>query len=183
MGVEMVICGFETGSEKVLKFLKRGTVTVEDNRRSILIFRKHKIKVQGSVVLGSPGETIADMYQTLDFVDFCLRNGVQRLWAFVLTPFPATEIWEIAKQRGKVKDNGFDWDALAYQNTDCPLLLDEEVDQEEFKKIWLKIHQRIIRFRWNKVVSFAVHNPLMTLLFILKSPLLSLKLLFTRKDV
>lgn len=183
MNIELAIFGFETGSEKVLKFLKRGTVTVKDNKKAILCCRKNGIKVQGSVVLGSPGETIEDMRQTLDFVDFAIKNKVQRLWSFVLTPFPCTEIWDIAKERGKVCDKGFDWDSLFHQNIDRPLLLDEGVDLKEFKKIFEEIRKRIIWFRLKKIVSFFLNNPFKTVAFALKNPFNSLYLLFTRKDV
>jgi radical SAM superfamily enzyme YgiQ (UPF0313 family) len=183
MNIKIGIFGFETGSEKVIKFLKRGTVTVEDNRKVILLCKKHGIKVQGSIMLGSPGETLEDMRQTLDFVDFAIKNKVQRLWSFVLTPFPDTEIWEIAKKRGKVWDKGFDWDSLFHQNIDRPLLLDDTIDLEEFKKIFGEIRKRIIWFRLKKIISFFLDNPFKTIAYALKNPINSMNLLFTKKDV
>jgi radical SAM superfamily enzyme YgiQ (UPF0313 family) len=183
MNVKIVIFGFETGSENVLKFLKHGTVTVEDNKRAIMLCRKHGIKVQGSVVLGSPGESLEDIQKTLDFVNFAIKNKTQRLWSFVLTPFPGTEIWEIAKQQRKVKDRDFDWDSLSLQNIDKPLLLDDNIRLEDFQKIFLRIRKKIIRARWNKVASFIFNNPFRTLAYILKNPLYSIYLLLTRKDV
>jgi anaerobic magnesium-protoporphyrin IX monomethyl ester cyclase len=69
MNITIGIFGFESGSDKVLGYLKRNTVTVQQNMDAVRMFRKHKIGVQGSVVLGSPNETIQDMYKTLDFVN------------------------------------------------------------------------------------------------------------------
>lgn len=183
MNVKIVMFGFETGSEKVLKFLKHGTVTVEDNKKAIQCCRRHGFEVQGSVVLGSPGETLEDMRQTLDFVDFALKNRVQRIWAFVLTPFPNTQIWEIAKLRGRIKEKELDWDLLSLQNTDRPLLLDDEIQLESFQKIFDKIRKKTIRFRWNKIISFICNNPFRTFVYMLKSPFKTIWLLFTKNDV
>jgi anaerobic magnesium-protoporphyrin IX monomethyl ester cyclase len=182
IGVTIGIFGFESGSDKVLGYLKHNTVTVNDNKNAIECFKRNGLQVQGSVVLGSPGETIEDMYKTLDFVEYCIKQKVQRLWAFVLTPFPATEIWEVAKQRGKVNDN-YDWDRLACQNYDEPLLLDDSVDIKEFKRVYNKILDRITSMRWNKVRSFLFHNPLETTLYALQQPKYVLQQLVTRNDV
>ena len=183
MNVKIVMFGFETGSERVLNFLKHGTVTVEDNKKAIKLCKRHGFKIQGSVVLGSPGETLEDMRQTLDFVDFALKNRVQRIWAFVLTPFPKTEIWEIAKLRGRIKEKELDWDLLSLQNTDRPLLLDDEIQLESFQKIFYKIRKKTIRFRWNKIISFICNNPFRTFVYILRSPFKIIRLLFTKIDV
>lgn len=183
MNIKIAIFGFETGSDGVLKFLKRQSVTVEENKKAILLCRKYGIKVQGSVVLGSPGETLEDMRKTMDFVNFAIKNKVQRLWSFVLTPFPGTEIWEIAKQRGKVKDKGFDWDLLSPQNADRPLLLDDSIKLKDFQRIFLKIRKKLLYQRLNKVVSFICDNPIRALAYLLSNPFNSLHLLFTKKDV
>lgn len=173
MNVTMGMFGFESGSDKVLGYLKNNTVTVAENMKSIECFRRHNLEVQGSVVLGSPNETLEDMYKTLDFVNFCIKQAVQRLWVFILTPYPGTEMWKLAKLK-KVN-----WDTLQ----DEPLLLNPEVSKDDFFKVFDKISQRIRLMRWNKVKSFAFNNPFQSLVHLFSKPKQIYQLLTTKNDV
>ncbi|MDP6613165.1 MAG: hypothetical protein QF673_04025, partial [Candidatus Hydrothermarchaeota archaeon] len=94
--------------------------------RAVILGKKYGFSVVGSLIFGSPGERIDDMRKTLVFIDFFDKNRGDNLWHFVMTPFPGTPIWEIAKERGKVSDD-MDWDLLRHQNIDKPLLLDPGV--------------------------------------------------------
>ncbi|MFQ5903448.1 MAG: hypothetical protein ACE5JO_07145, partial [Candidatus Binatia bacterium] len=127
--------GFETGSNKVLRYLKGGNVTVEDHKNAIWLCREYGIKVYGSLMFGSPTESIDDMKETQRFIDFAIENKCNKIWAFVLTPLPKTPIWEIAKQRGKVSDN-MDWDLLDWNSCENPMLLEPDIDLDEFKAIF-----------------------------------------------
>jgi radical SAM superfamily enzyme YgiQ (UPF0313 family) len=143
IGVVAVGFGFESGSEKVLHYLKAGSVTVEQTKNAVKTCKKHGFKVFGSFMFGSPGETSEDIRQTLDLIDFMSDNGVDLIWAFISTPFPATEFWRVAKSRGKVNDEKMDWDILSHSYVENPLLLDESVDKDEFKRLFEEAKQRI----------------------------------------
>jgi len=179
MNVEIVLFGFESGSERTLKYLKGESISVDDNKNAIKLCQKHGIKAQGSLIFGSPGETLEDMEKTLDFIDFAKKNNVNHLWSFVMTPFPATPIWDIAQKRGKVDDN-MDWDLLSHQNIDKPLLLDDDISVEEFKKVFLKGRAQMRYFKWKKILSFIRNSPLETLGIFLLHPIENLKKLFLK---
>lgn len=142
IGVTTCIFGFESGNNKVLKYLKRDTCTIVDNYYAIMTCRKHGLKVQGSVMLGSPGERLEHMENTYKFVKWCAFNGVQRIWSFVATPFPGTEWW-----------NNQNVSECSHQNIDNPLLLDKSVSKKEFKKIMLKIRRVENIFKVKKAFS------------------------------
>ncbi len=137
LNIKSMNFGFESGSERMLKWLKGGNVTVEDNKKACLLGKKYGIKVYGSFIFGSPGETIEDMKKTLELIEFLYDNGAYKLWHFVMTPFPGTLIWEIAKKRKKVSDD-MDWKLLRHENYEIPLLLDDTIRLEEFQKIYFK---------------------------------------------
>ena len=183
VGVTMGIFGFESGSDKVLGYLKNDTVTVYENMKAIDCFHRNGLKVQGSVVLGSPTETIGDMYCTLQFVDFCIRMGVERLWVFVLTPFPGTVMWSIAKQRGRVRDANFDWDSLTCHNVDKPLLLDDYEFFWAFQRVYELIQRKVRGQRWNKVRSFLLHNPIQSIMYFIRHSHRVIDLLMRKEDV
>ncbi len=180
LGVQIVLFGFESGNDRILQLLKGGAVTVEQNRQALLTCRKHGLKVQGSVIFGSPTETLAEMEDTLEFLRFAMKNGAHRVWTFVLTPFPATKIWEIAKGRGKVSDD-MGWDILSLNDPEHPLLLDETVSVEDFKKVFMAGRRIVNRGKWNKVWDFVRSSPWETVKFFLKNPWQNLKLLFSRR--
>lgn len=180
LNVKIVMFGFESGSESTLQFLKAGTVSVSQNKKAVKLCVKYGFKVQGSVIFGSPGEKIKDMRKTIDFLRFSLKEGAERLWSFVLTPFPATLVWGVAKRRGKVSDN-MDWEELSLKS-DVPLCLDDDVDREEFKKIFLESKSISVRFKLKKAWSFFKNNPFLTVYYFLKTPAGYISELFSKRD-
>lgn len=148
LNMKLINFGFESGSDKVLKYLKGGSVTVRDHKNAIRLCKEYGIKVYGSVIFGSPTETIDDMKETINFIDFTIENKCSKVWAFIMTPFPATPMWEIAKKRGKVTDN-MNWDLLDLENYNTPMLLDPDIDIGEFTSI-LKIAVATLDKAWMK---------------------------------
>jgi radical SAM superfamily enzyme YgiQ (UPF0313 family) len=163
LNIKCVGFGFESGSEKNLKYLKKGSVKVEQNINAAKICKRHGFKVMGSLMFGSPGETIEDMKQTLAFIDTMKEIDVDLMWAFVTTPFPGTEIWKIAKERGVVSED-MDWDQLNHSNIDNPMVLDPSVDIEEFKKVFEDAKQKIfVNFEmdyWKRPMSWMIKQGL-----------------------
>lgn len=150
MGVVTVGFGFESGSEKVLKYLKQDTVTMEDNKRAIKLCKKYGFSVQGSLMFASPHETIDDMRDTLKFMDWMKQAGADGIWYFITTPFPGTELWKYCKDRGLVNINMdwdklnpiTDWKQLNRYNRERPLCLDGGIEMGEFFRILMEAEKR-----------------------------------------
>lgn len=70
-GLRSMWFGVESGSDEILKKLQKGT-TVEQVRQAVDICRAAQVKVGFSIMLGIPGETRADLRQTIDLV-FALK--------------------------------------------------------------------------------------------------------------
>ena len=166
MNVNSVGFGFESGSNKVLNYLKNGSVTVEQNKNAILTCKKYGLKVTGSLMFGNPGETIEDMKKTLELIDFMGQNGADLIWTFVTKPLPGTEFWEIAKNRGKVSDD-MDWNILEQTEDSNPLMLDDGISKDEFRNIIEDARSRsFIYFRTGKfkyplsfLIKHAIQRP------------------------
>lgn len=170
MKVKMASFGFESGSEKILNYLKCGSVKLEDSKRAMRVCRKYGINTYGSFMLGIPGETLEDMKETIELMDYGIKQKAIYLWSFVLTPLPSTPFWEIAKKRGKVSDN-MDWDKFSYHNIDEPLLLDENIDKREFKKIFLEGRKRLSKLKVRFVLRFIIYNPLFAAKIVAREPI------------
>jgi len=170
IGVVSLNFGFESGNERMLKWLKRESVSVKDNKKAVKISTKYGFSVIGSLIFGSPGETIGEMRDTLKFIEWMYKNHVESVWFFVATPYPKTEFWEIAKKRGLVFDN-MNWGKLSLINFKNPILLDENIDKKEFNKIIEKATDMKTKF-------FDVNNKT----WMTRSPIMNLKALLSQTE-
>ena len=179
IGIISIGFGFESGNDRILKFLKKN-VTVEDNKRAIKICKKHGFLIQGSVIYASPTETLEEMKDTTKFLEYCIEQDCENLWTYVLTPLPGTEVWDIAKQRGKVSDTNMDWNKLSLHRIDDPLLLDKNINIKDFKKILLDTRLKLRYFKWKKIKRDLRKNPLTIIKNTFKNPKLFYGLIFRR---
>lgn len=113
VGVGVCQVGLESGSDRVLSYLKRQTTTARRNQEALDLLAEHGIQAVGSFILGAPMEDEEDLEQTWRFLRQNLRTG--RLFAFTFGPlvaFPGTEVWTEARRRGLVHEDWTDWRAL-----------------------------------------------------------------------
>jgi len=92
--------GVETGSQKILDSMKKGT-TVEQAYKTVALTRKVGLKDWYNLMMGFPEETEEDLEQT---IKFCIDNDLRQDTIFFVTPYPGTELYEQAKSRGLIKD-------------------------------------------------------------------------------
>jgi len=131
MNVNYINFGLESGSERILNYLKNGSVTVDQHRNALALCAKNDLKVDASFIFGAPGETEADIKKTFEL----MRNpAIKSSMVFQLTPFPSSAIWDYAIKKGLVKDD-MDWDRMkAYVgNPDLPWM-NEAMDREFFNE-------------------------------------------------
>lgn len=157
MGGTSVFIGFESGSEKILKFLKNNTVTIKNNKNAALLLNQHQIEINGGIIFGSPKETLVDMKKSLQFMEwFSELRHAARLTPYILTPLPGTKIWEIALQKGLVSNDMENWDRLDLTPSE-PFFLNG-VDKASFTRIYKRAKaishkitlSRFIRLRTEK---------------------------------
>jgi radical SAM superfamily enzyme YgiQ (UPF0313 family) len=127
--------GMESGSERILNYLKANSVTVEQHRKAIAYCIKYRIVLMPSFMIGSPGETEDDLKQTLSLIAENRRNVYFIPSTYVTTPLPATPLWDEAVRRGLVSENT-DWEALCLdlpetieQLKTYPLMIDMDVEK------------------------------------------------------
>ncbi len=83
-----VFFGLESGSDTILKAMKKG-VKVEDNRRAIELAKNLGIRVGGSFIVGYPGETRNDFEETMSFVEDSMLDDV---FVSIAEPIPGTPL-------------------------------------------------------------------------------------------
>ncbi len=140
-GCHQVTFGFESGSQRTLNFLNKQT-TVEQNQRAVDLCRKVGIRPQGSVIIGSPGETTEDIRQTQDFIR---RNHFEgEVGVSIATPFPGTKLWEWCVQNNRIPPS-FKWSDFNYG--DAPIRMCDAISPAELKR--LRIETKHLESRIN----------------------------------
>ncbi|MCP4710971.1 MAG: B12-binding domain-containing radical SAM protein [Planctomycetes bacterium] len=157
MGIVMVGFGFESGNEEMLKFLKGCEVSPAMAEAAVRTCKRFGLTVQGSVILGSPGETWEQMQDTRRFLDRLHAAGVDDVWPFIGTPLPGTKFWEYAEERGLVGADK-NWDAWQFTrpNEERPALYDPSVSAEQFKDFYFTIQAVLEKRRPRPPLSYRL---------------------------
>lgn len=111
MNTKRLIFGLESGSPRILNYLKQNSVTVEDNKRAVDLCRKYGITSSSGYIVGTPGETIKDLRCTYNLMK---NHPLDNTQIYILTPYPGTKIWIEAKKKKLVSEN-MDFDKLFVQ--------------------------------------------------------------------
>ncbi len=80
--------GFESGSQRVLDYMQKGT-TVEQNERAVEILRANKIKIFANILFGVPTETRKEALETVGFVR---RMQPELFSPAFYTPYPGNTL-------------------------------------------------------------------------------------------
>jgi anaerobic magnesium-protoporphyrin IX monomethyl ester cyclase len=107
-GCYSMIVGVESGSDRVLKIMKK-SLTTDTVRRGVELINRAGIDVSGFFILGYPGETREEMRQTIAFSQ---SLGLDAAHFSNFLPLPGTEATEMLREQGKLPD--IDWSQLFY---------------------------------------------------------------------
>ena len=95
-GCKELILGVESGSQKILDRLQKGT-TVKQNLKAMKLTKKVGIQLKVGIIVGSPGET----WETVEETKQLLKECPPDFWnVSVLTPFPGSLAWSFPKKYG-----------------------------------------------------------------------------------
>ena len=95
-GCRLLIVGYESGNEEILKNIKKG-ITTEDMKNFTGDAKKARLMIHGDFIIGLPGETKETAAKTLKFIKELKPNILQ---VAVATPIPGTGFYEWAKNNG-----------------------------------------------------------------------------------
>ncbi len=102
-GFWMVFYGVESGNQKVLDIVKKGT-TIEEIKRAFLLTHKAGMKTIAAFMIGNVGDTVETVNDSIELAKE-LKSEVSGFSP--ATPLPGTKFYEIAKKKGWITCNDF----------------------------------------------------------------------------
>lgn len=126
--------GFESGSNRILRYLKGGTVTVEQGKRAVELLHKYGIKITGAFMVGNPYEKEEDLKKTLEMASDPRINTLHISFSIA---FPGTKFWDYAVKNRIYPKNFYESGKYMTQDVvDFDYLLSKDISKEKFKKYW-----------------------------------------------
>ncbi|MFB6088425.1 MAG: radical SAM protein, partial [Candidatus Aenigmatarchaeota archaeon] len=102
-GCERILVGFESGSQKILDYINKG-ISVDRSLKIGRMIKDFGINFTGDFMVNFPGENYEDLMKTDKLIQ---KMPMDLSCISLLLPFPGTDIFEVAKERGY--ENPFDW--------------------------------------------------------------------------
>jgi radical SAM superfamily enzyme YgiQ (UPF0313 family) len=144
-GFVQVEYGIESGSQRVLDIMNKGT-RVEDNRRAIELAKEAGLRVLANIIIGTPGERKEDVRQTIDLLNETKPDHVS-VNRFV--PFPGSHLFNELKKKGKLSA---DWTSYWCADIDTNY---SDIQDREFVRLFLGMRAKyqfrnsFNTLRWN----------------------------------
>jgi anaerobic magnesium-protoporphyrin IX monomethyl ester cyclase len=150
-GCEIVWMGAESGSQKILDAMEKGT-KVEQICGARKLLQKHGIKAAFFLQFGYPGEQMEDIQKTISMLLELLPDD---LGISVSYPLPGTKFYENVKEQLNAKANWTDSDELAlmFKNTYPP---------EFYKELHRFVHKIYRRKQATESIRHIVSEPFST---------------------
>ncbi len=144
-GLREIPFAVENGNQEFLQTVIKKNLNLEQVREIVKIAKDIGFHTTGFFIFGYPGETRAMMIKTLRFA---FESGFHLPRFYILQPFPGTEIYEIAKQTGVLKD--FDFSRLKAVAGE-PRIATTDFSLADVKKIFNLAYDILRKRNYNEV--------------------------------
>jgi len=120
-GCRLIDVGYESGSDQILKNIKKG-VTTADTKAFTVDAKRAGLKILGDFIFGLPEETEDTIKQTIQFIKEIKPDMLQ---IAVATPIPGTEFYQWISDNGylvesdstkTIDEHGFQRPVISYPN-------------------------------------------------------------------
>ncbi len=154
-GCWRVLYGLETGVQKNLDTLKKGT-SIEQGVRAVSLARQAGLQVLGMFMFGIPGETYEEGLRTIDFarslpLDFISVTNI--------TPFPGTALERMIPSSGRlVEEASYDMDNITFVPHTMTIEQLRDLLRRAYRRFYLRPSYMIRRLGKIRSVTDIRHN-------------------------
>ena len=100
-----IVFGFESGSNKILKLMNKGT-TAQQNYQAAKLTHEVGMMVRGQIIVGFPGENDKTIKETKRFIE----TAPVDVWGIhTFQPFPGSNVWYFPEKYGITLDRDTDF--------------------------------------------------------------------------
>src|ERR1700692_274160 len=125
-GCRLLIVGYESGDQQILKNIKKGA-TIDMAERFTANCKKLGLLIHGDFIIGLPGETRQSIQKTIDFAK---RLDTETIQVSIAHPYPGTEFYDYVKNNNLITidamtdDTGHQLPTVIYPGLDRAELVD-----------------------------------------------------------
>ena len=118
----------ESGSPAVLTRIKK-KVDLQRMVRSMRSSIRHGLNIKANIILGFPGETHREVFETLGFLARMAMAGVHDLSISPFSPYPGCELFDELRKSGRVGtlDDEYCWTLMSYTDLSTSVSYSEHV--------------------------------------------------------
>jgi len=141
-GCKQIHFGIESGDEETLKKIRKG-ITKEQAKKALSLTKKAKIYTKAYFMIGFPRDTRESLVNSLNFM---LDIEADEILLNVVTPFPGTELWDLAIKDGIINPKNIPWDKFYGATPDVTeqFFFTNNLTREELIKIKKFMYRKII---------------------------------------
>lgn len=151
-GCIQVDFGVESGSQKILDILKKGT-TPEMIKKAFQLAKKNKLRTLATFMVNNPFETKEDLKKTFQLAKEISPDFTTFFYA---TPLPGTELYELAKQQNWIDEKSLYSEIWNYRNAQLPVMNNNtDLSKEEIMHARSKMQNHFFfknYIRWNNML-------------------------------
>jgi len=136
-GMKEIAIGIETGSEEILKNIKKG-VPLDSVRQAAKWCHELGIMFYGLAIIGLPGETEDTINETVKFIKEIDPFYTQFCFS---VPFPNTEMYSYYEENGYLLTK--EWDKY-FPLSEEPVIRTEALSAEQLKKLRQKAYMKLL---------------------------------------
>jgi anaerobic magnesium-protoporphyrin IX monomethyl ester cyclase len=138
MGCVMVLFGLESGNERMLNYLKAGSVKLADNDNALKIAKEAGISAGGSFIFGTPTETLEEMEESFNWI--VNHPSLKLIGISILAPYPGTDVFNLSIEKGLMTKD-IDYEKLIQDaSPEINTLLVTTVPHKKFIKFMKKVN-------------------------------------------
>ncbi|MFH0826796.1 MAG: radical SAM protein [Candidatus Omnitrophota bacterium] len=133
-GCYSIAVGIESGSEKILKMVRKG-ITIEHVRQKLrLVSETTKIKITGFFMFGFPEENEDDFQKTENLI---MNEPFHKISLAPCIPFPGTQMYKNLIENNQIKENKH-WDQFSlYGNS---IFASDQLQEQRLRRFMRKVH-------------------------------------------